>query len=140
MRKNNRIWNYRKKIWRLIHKKDASKPGADVFDLPEKILQFGTGVLLRALPDYFVDKANKQGIFNGRILVIKSTGTGEKDAFDRQDGMYTLAVRGLENGVIVDQSVICSAVSRVLSAVQQWDDILLAAANPHLQDGHFKYH
>jgi tagaturonate reductase len=28
-----------------------------VFDLPEKVLQFGTGVLLRGLPDYFIDKA-----------------------------------------------------------------------------------
>jgi tagaturonate reductase len=25
-------------------------------------LQFGTGVLLRALPDHFIDKANKQGL------------------------------------------------------------------------------
>jgi tagaturonate reductase len=122
-----------KKNLAFLQNDDSSKPGADIFSLPEKILQFGTGVLLRALPDYFVDKANKQGIFNGRILVIKSTSTGEKDAFDRQDGMYTLAVRGLENGVVLDQPVICSAISRVLSAVQQWDDVLLAAANAHLQ-------
>jgi tagaturonate reductase len=116
-----------------IQMANSSKPAADGFQLPEKILQFGTGVLLRALPDFFVDKANRQGIFNGRILVIKSTSTGERDAFDRQDGMYTLAVRGLENGVVVDQPVICSAISRVLSATQQWDEVLLAAANTHLQ-------
>jgi tagaturonate reductase len=36
-----------------------------VLDLPEKVLQFGTGVLLRALPDYYIDLANKAGIFNG---------------------------------------------------------------------------
>ncbi len=84
-----------KKNLPLIQNKELSKPGADIFSLPEKILQFGTGVLLRALPDYFVDKANRQGIFNGRILVIKSTSTGELDAFDRQDGLYTLAVRGI---------------------------------------------
>jgi tagaturonate reductase len=39
-------------------------------------LQFGTGVLLRGLPDYFIDKANRQDIFNGRILVVKSTALG----------------------------------------------------------------
>jgi tagaturonate reductase len=122
-----------KKNLPFIHNKELSKPGSDIFSLPEKILQFGTGVLLRALPDYFVDKANRQGIFNGRILVIKSTSTGELDAFDRQDGLYTLAVRGMENGVVVDQPVICSAISRVLSATQQWDDVLLSASNPHLQ-------
>jgi tagaturonate reductase len=122
-----------KKNLAFIQNKESSKPEDDIFTLPEKILQFGTGVLLRALPDYFVDKANRQGIFNGRILVIKSTGTGDKDAFDRQDGLYTLAVRGMENGLVVDQPVICSAVSRVLSAIQQWDEILLSAANAHLQ-------
>ena len=42
-------------------------PGGDLLKLPEKILQFGTGVLLRGLPDYFIDKANRMGIFNGRI-------------------------------------------------------------------------
>ena len=122
-----------KKNLALIQNKNLPKPGADIFSLPEKILQFGTGVLLRALPDYFVDKANREGIFNGRILVIKSTSTGEKDAFDRQDGLYTLAIRGLENGVVLDQPVICSAISRVLSAMQQWDEVMLAAANSHLQ-------
>ena len=122
-----------KKNLAFIHNTDSFKPGVDIFSLPEKILQFGTGVLLRALPDYFVDKANRQGIFNGRILVVKSTGTGEKVSFDRQDGIYTVVVRGLENGVILDQPVICTAISRVLSATQEWDDILLAAANADLQ-------
>ncbi|HET7002358.1 MAG TPA: tagaturonate reductase [Puia sp.] len=112
---------------------DSPTPGDDIFKLPEKILQFGTGVLLRALPDYFIDKANRQRIFNGRVVVVKSTDTGEKDAFTRQDGMYTLAVRGVENGVVLDQQVICSAISRVLSAMDQWDDILQTAGNAYLQ-------
>src|ERR1700750_3074692 len=108
---------------------NSSKPGDEIFRLPEKILQFGTGVLLRGLPDYFIDKANKEGIFNGRVVVVKSTGTGEKDAFDRQDGMYTLAVRGLENGKVLDEAIICPAISRVLSATDQWEDILQTAGN-----------
>ena len=40
-----------------------------IIELPEKVLQFGTGVLLRGLPDYYIDKANKQGIFNGKKLL-----------------------------------------------------------------------
>jgi tagaturonate reductase len=108
-------------------------PAGEIFSLPEKILQFGTGVLLRALPDYFVDKANRQGIFNGRILVVKSTQSGDTDAFDRQDGLYTISVRGMEHGVIQDHSVIISAISRVLSARYQWPELLKAAASEHLQ-------
>ena len=56
-----------------LHKTNPSLvvPGQDVLQLPEKVLQFGTGVLLRGLPDYFIDKANRQGIFNGRVVVVK---------------------------------------------------------------------
>jgi len=48
-------------------------PGEEIFELPEKVLQFGTGVLLRGLPDYYIDKANRHGIFNGRVVIVKST-------------------------------------------------------------------
>ena len=108
-------------------------PGENIFYLPEKILQFGTGVLLRALPDYFVDKANRQGIFNGRILIVKSTGSGDTEAFNEQDGLYTLSIRGMEKGEPVDQHVICSAVSRVIFANRQWSELLASAANAQLQ-------
>ncbi|HRQ49039.1 MAG TPA: tagaturonate reductase [Agriterribacter sp.] len=111
----------------------VQKPEATVSDLPEKVLQFGTGVLLRGLPDYFIDKANRQGIFNGRVVVVKSTGTGGTDAFESQDGLYTLCVRGIENGEKVEENRICSAISRVLAANQQWNEVLKCAYNPQLQ-------
>src|SRR5215207_11504769 len=91
---------------------DVVIPGDELFELPEKVLQFGTGVLLRGLPDYFIDKANRQGIFNGRIVVVKSTSQGDTSAFDKQDGLYTLCVRGLENGKKIEENIINSSISR----------------------------
>lgn len=111
----------------------VNKPSEAYFNLPEKVLQFGTGVLLRGLPDYFIDKANKQGIFNGRIVVVKSTATGGADEFATQDGLYTLAVRGLENGNTVNEFVLNAAISRVVAAGSQWAEILEVAKNPELQ-------
>lgn len=108
-------------------------PGVEVFELPEKVLQFGTGVLLRGLPDYFIDKANQQGIFNGRVVVVKSTGSGGTDAFGEQDDLYTLCVRGIDQGVKIEENRVCSAISRVLSAKSQWDEVLKCAHNPQLQ-------
>jgi tagaturonate reductase len=108
-------------------------PAMDLFDLPEKVLQFGTGVLLRALPDYFIDKANRQGIFNGRIVVVKSTSNGDTHAFSKQDGLYTICVRGVENGKQVDETIINSSISRVLSAKEDWEKILETARNPAMQ-------
>jgi tagaturonate reductase len=103
-----------------------------LLSLPEKVLQFGTGVLLRALPDYFIDKANKQGVFNGRIVVVKST-ESDSSAFDKQDGLYTVCVRGVENGNTVKENIVNASISRVLSARTDWDRILECAHNPELK-------
>ncbi len=61
--------------------KDIIIPPDPGKELPEKVLQFGTGVLLRALPDYYIDKANRENLFNGRIVVVKSTSQGNGDEF-----------------------------------------------------------
>src|SRR5688500_16295049 len=108
-------------------------PDEKLFELPEKVLQFGTGVLLRGLPDYFIDKANRSGIFNGRIVVVKSTSTGGTDEFDKQDGLFTLCVRGIEDGNKIDEAIINSAISRVVSAKEEWETILQCAHNPEMQ-------
>jgi tagaturonate reductase len=116
-----------------IDPEKVNLPDPSVFELPEKVLQFGTGVLLRGLPDYFIDKANRAGIFNGRIVVVKSTSSGDANAFDRQDGLYTLCIRGLENGTRQEENIVNSSISRVLSANSQWDMVLECAHNPQLQ-------
>jgi len=79
-------------------------PAANLLALPEKVLQFGTGVLLRGLPDYFIDEANKKGVFNGRVVVVKSTDSAGADSFLEQDGLYTVFVRGFEAGKEVDKN------------------------------------
>jgi tagaturonate reductase len=108
-------------------------PRATHLQLPEKVLQFGTGVLLRGLPDYFIDKANKAGLFNGRVVVVKSTGKGSTDAFAEQDGLYTLCIRGIEQGQMVAENILNASISRVLSAATEWPAILQCAENPGMQ-------
>lgn len=109
-------------------------PGQNYFGLPEKVLQFGTGVLLRGLPDYFIDKANKKGIFNGRIVIVKSTdGGGPADAFEKQNGLYTVCVRGVESGNKIEENIINASISRVLSAKTEWEKVLETASNPEMQ-------
>ncbi|HEX7366160.1 MAG TPA: tagaturonate reductase [Pelobium sp.] len=115
-----------------IADKDVLIPEDTLFCLPEKVLQFGTGVLLRGLPDYFIDKANRQGIFNGRIVVVKSTDNGNTKEFDEQDCLYTLSIKGIENGQPVSENIVCSAISRVLTANTQWQQILDLAISPAL--------
>jgi tagaturonate reductase len=120
-------------ILKEIQGQNIQLPDEHLFGLPEKVLQFGTGVLLRGLPDYFIDKANKTGLFNGRVVVVKSTAKGGADAFDAQHNLYTQCVRGIEDGREVKENIINAAISRVLHAATQWQDVLECARNPDLQ-------
>ncbi len=99
---------------------------------PERVLQFGTGVLLRGLPDFYIDKANKQGIFEGSIVIVKST-DGTTDGFAAQDNLYTVAVRGMQQGQPIEELTTVTAVGRVLSAQSNWSDILRIAKSNSLQ-------
>lgn len=110
----------------------AGRPEAALLSLPEKVIQFGTGALLRGLPDFLIDTANRQGEFGGRVVMVKSTDSGDAAAFERQDNLYTLCIRGVQNGQPVAENRICTAISRVLSAANQWDEVLQCASNPLL--------
>ncbi|WP_199120621.1 tagaturonate reductase [Pedobacter sp. ASV28] len=116
---------------KLVSTDHVVVPQPAIFELPEKVLQFGTGVLLRGLPDYFIDKANRENIFNGRVAVVKSTG-GDTSTFDHQDSLYTLCVRGIEKGKPVSENIISSAISRVIAADQDWQAILDIAKSADL--------
>jgi len=58
------------------------------FELPEKVLQFGTGVLLRGLPDFFIDKANAPVYLNRPGSCSKIDRYDHRLEFDDQDSLY----------------------------------------------------
>lgn len=123
-----------KDILPLLAGKGIELPSDNAWQLPEKVLQFGTGVLLRGLPDYYINKANNEDVFGGRIVVVKSTGKGSSDAFAQQNNLYTHCIKGMDaSGEIVETYIINAAVSRVLTAADEWEIIMTLAANPDLQ-------
>lgn len=103
-----------------------------LISLPERVIQFGTGVLLRGLPDYYIDRANKAGIFNGRIVVVKTTERGSMGEFARQDYLFTHLINGLRDGQVVQEATINCSISRILEARQQWKEVLACAADPNI--------
>lgn len=100
---------------------------------PECVLQFGTGALLRGLPDVFVDEANREGRSVGRIVMVGSTGSGRAAALEEQDGLYTLCIRGLRDGEAVDETHLVASVSRALAASSDWAAVLDVARSPDLR-------
>lgn len=105
--------------------------GEQILALPERILQFGNGVLLRGLPDFYVDASNKKGVFNGRIVVVKTT-PGNTDDFKNQDFLFTHHIKGVQNGQPVNETHLNASISRLLSATENWGDILACAENPDI--------
>ena len=112
---------------------DLILPTQEMLAMPEKVLQFGTGGFLRAFADYFIDEANRQGLFGGRIVVVGSTGSGRVDAFNEQGGLYSLQIQGLEQGEVVERFHVIGSVSRALSAKDDWYTVLEVARSPELE-------
>jgi tagaturonate reductase len=100
--------------------------------LPERVLQFGSGMLLRALCAAAVDSANRAGARAGRIVVVQSTAEGAPRALalNAQDGLFTLVERGLSGGAPLERAGLIGAISRALTADTQWDAVADVAARP----------
>ena len=103
--------------------------------LPERILQFGSGMLLRALCVAAVDTANRTGARAGRIVVVQSTteGAPRARALNAQDGLFTLIERGLSGGAPVERVGLIGAISRALAADDQWNVVRDVAATPAIR-------
>lgn len=106
---------------------------ARLLELPEKVLQFGTGGFLRGFIEYFIDEANRAGTFDGRIVAVGSTGSGRDRTLTDQDGLFTLAIRGIVNGRPESSYQLISSLSRAISAADHWDDVLAIARTPELE-------
>jgi tagaturonate reductase len=112
---------------------DLLVPSTALLELPEKAVQFGTGALLRGFVDYFIDAANRRGEFNGRIVAVGSTGSGRDGRVNEQDGLFTLVISGIEEGVAREERRVIASVSRALSARGEWAEVLECARNPDLE-------
>ena len=119
----------------LLHRskhQEVSLPAPDALKLPEKVIMFGTGVLLRGLPAHFIETANRKGVFNGRIVMVKSTDGGDAMPFARQQGLFTHLIQGYRHGERVDEAFVNASISRVISARTEWDAVLALAADPEI--------
>lgn len=102
-------------------------------DAPERVLQFGEGNFLRAFVDYFVDMLNERTGFNSKVVLCQPIAPGLADMINEQEGLYTLFLRGFENGKKVNDKRVISCVSRCLNPYKEYDEVLACAENPDLR-------
>ena len=93
-----------------------------------RILQFGTGRLLRGLCDEIIDRAGGAGA----VCAVQSTGTGRVDTLRSMDHAFGVRTCGLRGGREVDETRTVTAIGRALAAERDWDDLLGVARDPDL--------
>lgn len=113
--------------------KEMNYDGYLLEDAPERVLQFGEGNFLRAFVDYFIDMMNEKAGFNSKVVLCQPIAPGLADMINEQEGLYTLYLRGFENGQKVNAKRIISCVSRCLNPYQDFQSLLDCAKNPDLR-------
>jgi len=101
--------------------------------LPVKAIQFGEGNFLRGFVDWMIHRMNAQQLFNGRVTVIQPIEHGAGEVLNEQDGLYTLLIRGVHNGELVQERELVTSMHRVINPYQQYEAYLQTALNPRLR-------
>ena len=93
-------------------------------EYPIKVMQFGEGNFLRAFVDYMIDIANEKGVFGGSIAIVKPISFGSLDAFNEQNNLYTIVLRGKENGRVINDSRIITSVSKTYDCKENYEEYM----------------
>lgn len=104
-------------------------------DAPEKVLQFGEGNFLRAFVNYWFDVSNEKVGWNGKCCLVQPIAPGLAKLINDQEGLYTLYLRGRQNGEKVDAKRVISSVSRCLNPYEKegYDAMMQVAVSDDLE-------
>lgn len=101
--------------------------------LTEKFLQFGEGNFLRGFVDWMIDKLNKEADFDGGVVVVQPLAQGLIPMINEQDGLYTLYLRGLQDGQKVEETRVVDCITRGINPFENTDEFFECASNPELR-------
>ncbi len=90
-------------------------------NMPVKVVQFGEGNFLRAFIDWMIDEMNRKTAFNGSVQIIQPLDKGLSEMINAQDGLYTLILRGIADGKLVEDTRVIESVRGCLNAYTEWD-------------------
>ncbi|MNZ74090.1 Altronate oxidoreductase [compost metagenome] len=90
---------------------------------------------MRGFFDWMIHECRKQGLYNGSIAVTQPRPGGKPkiDALAAQDGLYTLVIRGLENGQSVQRTEVISVFGEAFDPYSNWETYLALAESEELK-------
>lgn len=98
--------------------------------MKETVIQFGEGNFLRGFFDYFLDKLNKNGLYDGKAVIVQPRAGGRVAGLTEQDCKYNLYLRGLVNGEVKCEHSLIESISRCVDPYKSFEDYLALADNP----------
>ncbi|GHU67779.1 altronate oxidoreductase [Clostridia bacterium] len=97
------------------------------------VVQFGEGNFLRAFVDWMIDIANERLGLDAGVTVVQPIAQGMVDTLNKQDGRYTVLLRGKRSGEITREShVVRSVIGGInpYASHAAYADFLALAHNP----------
>ena len=81
----------------------------------ETVIQFGEGGFLRGFADYFFQKLQDKGLFDGSVVIVQPIEKGMCSVLEQQGCEYNLFLRGIDNGQVVDEHTHIDIISRCVN-------------------------
>lgn len=98
--------------------------------MKETIIQFGEGNFLRGFFDWFIDEMNKNGLYEGKAVVIQPRAGGKVGPLNEQGCKYNLYLRGIENGNLTEQHSLIESISRGIDPYKDFESYMALADAP----------
>ncbi|GAK12278.1 LOW QUALITY PROTEIN: altronate oxidoreductase [Geomicrobium sp. JCM 19039] len=101
---------------------------------PFRIMQFGEGNFIRAYFNWMIHQLNTTGEYRGRAVAVQPTPHGKKmSIFDRQDGSFTVMLKGYMKEKVIDESEVITSIGEGINPYEDWERFLTFAASEELQ-------
>ena len=113
--------------------KDLNRSTFEAVDRPVKILQFGEGNFLRAFVDWILQNLNDAGVINADVAVVQPMPMGRVADLEKQDGLYTLCLEGIDKGEKVQSKRIIDVLKDFINPFEQYDKFLNYAKSEELE-------
>lgn len=113
--------------------KDLNRSSHKAVERPVKILQFGEGNFLRAFIDWILQNLNDAGVINADVAVVQPMPMGRVAELEKQDGLYTLCLEGIDKGEKVQSKQIIDVLKDFINPFEQYDKFLDYAKSADLE-------
>lgn len=96
-------------------------------------MQFGEGNFLRAFVEWILQDLNDKGAIDASVAVVQPMPFGRVKDLEKQDGLYTLRLEGIDNGKNVKKSQVIDVIGDCIDPFTEYDKFLKYGESEDLQ-------